>query len=82
MDKTVIVHIGLHPAPAETLRALPVAARADWVAEHLHVRPVSFETFESYGFLSCTLEDRAALPELEAAPEVDWIEIDTPMSIR
>lgn len=82
MDKPVTVHIGLRPEPAQTLRGLSPEARTDWVAQHLNARPVSFETFETYGFLSCTLEPDVALPDVEAAPEVEWIELDTPMSIR
>lgn len=82
MDKPVIVHIGLRPEPAQTLRSLSSEARTDWVTQHLHAHPVSFETFETYGFLSCTLGPDVELPDVEAAPEVEWIELDSPMSTR
>ncbi|MDD9718951.1 hypothetical protein PVW48_19505 [Dinoroseobacter sp. PD6] len=80
MDTTLKVHIGLKPHAAQTLKALPSEARDAWVEEHIHAHPVTFETFETYGFLSCTLDRADMLSTVKAAPEVDWVEIDRKMS--
>lgn len=76
----VKVHIGLKPDAAQTLKALPSEARIPWVETHIHANPVTFETFETYGFLSCTLAREDMLSTVKAAPEVEWVEIDTKMS--
>lgn len=80
MTKPLKVHIGLKPQAAQTLKALPAEARAPWVEAHIHAHPETFETFETYGFLSCTLDREDLLREVEAAPEVEWVEIDKKMS--
>lgn len=80
MSDRLKVHIGLNPKAAQTLKDLPSEARTPWVQAHIHAQPDTFETFDTYGFLSCTLEREDLLSEVEAAPEVEWVEIDRKMS--